>query len=122
MHTQDATKDTRIAPLDDRVLTLLDKALCDLATTQLVAIEIGAARRQLREWRRNARRYEIVESLAPDEMRTLVQKLSNRNASLNSLVDAVEEQRRVDRARTDFLKQQGYWAALVGPIDADEWL
>ena len=108
-----------IASLDDRVLTLLDKALSDLQACGLIAIEVGVARQRLGEWRKNARRYELVASLTPDEMQRLVEKASRTGATLDSLVDAIAEQQHTDRARIDFLKQQGYWDALVGPADAD---
>jgi hypothetical protein len=105
------------APLDDRVLSLLDHALSDLQNAGLVAIEVAVARQRLREWRKNARRYERIASLAPDEMRALAAKASCKGATLDTLVDAIDEQRLTDRARIDFLKQQGYWDALVGPDD-----
>ncbi|HTJ94820.1 MAG TPA: hypothetical protein VL424_17140 [Pararobbsia sp.] len=106
-----------VASLDDRVMKLLDNALDTFLTSELVAIEIGMAKQRIVEWRRDARRYEVLTSLARDEYDALFNRSVGQGLSIHSLVDAIARQG-VDDERVEFLKRQGYWADLVS--DASE--
>ncbi|WP_413195260.1 hypothetical protein [Pararobbsia alpina] len=106
--------------MDDRVFALIQKALTGLLTSETVAIEVGVAKQRISEWRRDARRYEIVRDLPLDEYQALYRQSVRQGVSLSVLVDTVGEQGYSDFARIEFLKQQGYWADLVGPDDDND--
>jgi hypothetical protein len=107
------------ASLDDRVFALIQKALTGLLTSETVAIEVGVAKQRITEWRRDARRYEVVRELPLAEYQALFRQSVREGVSLSVLVDTVGEQGYSDYARIEFLKQQGYWADLVGPDEVD---
>jgi hypothetical protein len=109
-----------VASMDDRVFALIQKALTGLLTSETVAIEVGVAKQRISEWRRDARRYEIVRDLPLDEYQALYRQSVRQGVSLSVLVDTVGEQGYSDFARIEFLKQQGYWADLVGPDDDND--
>lgn len=105
---------------DERVLSLLDNALGQLLTSDLVAIDIGVVKRRVSEWQRNARRYEVLTALSVDERQALFARSVGEGISVDALVDAAAERNpRVD-PREAFLEQQGYWTDLVGPDSDDE--